>query len=325
MQNKTILFIGGSGYLGTNFIARYINDNIIVNYSRNESKQWELLNKFKNHKNLKNIIGDIADYEKLQKSIREINPNIIIIASALKHINYSEFDIHSSLRNNIEGIQNLYKLFYKKNYELLGLETVCFISSDKACNPISTYGICKALAEKIMQEMSNKIKNIKFITVRYGNVLDSSGSLIPLIKQKIINKEPLSLTHPEMTRFVMPVQQSIDLIEYAIKNGENGQIIVPKMLCIKVKDVFEIFCEEYGVGYTTSTMRFVEKINEELINKTQSLFTEIKGNYYHIHPCNSIPCNSNSFSVKSCQNILNKKELKEILLKYHLLLSLIHI
>ena len=316
MENNRILFIGGSGTLGQNFIKRYINSNKIYNMSRNENKQWELKNMFNNHSNLVNLIGDISDKNRLKTIINTVSPDIIIIASAMKHIDRCELDAYSSFKNNVLGVQNIAEILLENQYNI---KSVCFISTDKACNPISTYGICKSLSEKIIQNLALDINSIKFVNVRYGNVLDSSGSIIPVIRQRIKNNQELTLTDERMTRFIMPVSASIDLIEHAIKYGKSGETIVPEMMKVRVKDIIELFCEEYKYNYRLDCIRGIEKIHEELINEPQSLFTYKVDNYYHIVPAFQSIVNRDVFSVHSNSNLLSKEELKQLLIDFNLL------
>lgn len=311
MNNKKIFIFGGTGSLGQTLIKKYINNNFIINYSRDENKQWSLINKYKS-KNLINYIGDYNDNYNVKQALLFENPNIIIIASAMKHIDKCEFDVHSSYKNNFNGVKNVLDIISLNENELSKLECVCFISTDKACNPISSYGICKALSEKYVVSKAKKHNKTKFVIVRYGNVLNSRGSILEIIKNKIKSNEKLLLTNVEMTRFIMTLDESVSLIEYAILNGNNGETIIPKLSSMKIKDLIEIFCEKYNLKYEISGIRFIEKIHEDLINKTQSMYSYDVDNYYHIKaPFEKIISNEKIFEFTSAQKLLSKIELKK--------------
>jgi FlaA1/EpsC-like NDP-sugar epimerase len=249
IENKTILLFGGTGSLGNEFVKRYINNNIIYNYSRDECKHWQMKLDFNHNNNLQFIIGDIINKHKVEESILRIKPNIIVIASAMKHIDQCEYNTDQSLNTNLLGVKNILDIVEVHKNRLLGiLETVLFVSSDKACSPINVYGMCKALSETLIIEKAHYIKDFKFVNIRYGNVLNSRGSIIPLLHTigKDPNKKYFTLTNENMTRFVMTLEQSVDLIEHTILYGESGDTVVPKLISMKVKDLVEIFSEIYN-------------------------------------------------------------------------------
>ena len=325
MNNKTIFIFGGTGSLGYELNSRYINNNQIYNFSRDECKHWEMKLHFQANPNMHFIIGNVADKEIVEQSILRIQPNIIIIACAMKHIDQCEINTSESLKTNMLGTKNVIDSI-ETNIKLLpNLETVIFISSDKACSPINHYGLCKAMSESIMTEKAYYIKSVKFINVRYGNVLNSRGSIIPLL-HKIGNdpqKTHFTLTNNEMTRFVMTLEQSVDLIEYAILYGESGDIIIPKLISMKVVDLIEIFTEKYKKPICITGLRSGEKLVESLINSTQSgrLMFNSSGNYMHIKSAIKYPniMNHDMKDYNSHLNPLTKNELRIYLEKLALL------
>lgn len=290
IKGKTIMIFGGSGSLGNKLIDSYLADNRIINYSRDENKHWLMELKYKSD-NLTNIIGDIRCFEKVQQSLIRTNPNIVIVAAALKHVDRCEFESNECLATNILGLQNILKTMEINRVSLTNVETICFISTDKACSPVNIYGMSKAICENLMVEQSKYIKDIKLVTVRYGNILNSRGSIIPILEKKCTdpNCNQLTLTDPRMTRFVMTLEDSIQLIEYAIIHGCSGEIIIPKLRAMYIKDLMELFAEKYHKPIIVTGLRAGEKINETLINDTQSMRTVIKGVYYHIQPTYVIP------------------------------------
>ena len=272
--------------------------------------------KYNRHPNLRNIIGNMSNYHRVEQSLIRENPNVIIIAAAMKHIDRCEYASHESLNTNLLGIKNILDIIEHHKSSFTELETVVFISTDKACSPINIYGMCKALSEKLTIEKAHYVKDFKFVAVRYGNVLNSRGSIIPILhkKGKDDQVKEFTLTDERMTRFIMTLEESCDLIQYAIKEGRNGDIIIPKLRAMHVKDLFEIFSEIYNKPVRVMGLRVGEKLNEDLINETQSARTEDRGKYYHIRSNydNKI-INDKLFEYHSGQNVVNKDELKEYL------------
>jgi FlaA1/EpsC-like NDP-sugar epimerase len=313
MNNKKILIFGGSGSLGNCFIEKYISNNCIINYSRDESKHWAMGLKY-NTDNLKFIIGDIRDKERVEVSIVRENPNIIIIASALKHIDRCEFAVHESYLTNFKGTMNVIDTVEKYENVLTNLECVLFVSTDKACEPTNVYGMCKALSESAMVEKSLHVKNIKFVTVRYGNVLNSRGSILPLLDDIGNNKdrEYFTLTHPDMTRFVMTLEDSVNLIEHAILFAESGDIVIPKLISMKVKDLIELFSEKYNKPIKVTELRSGEKMLESLISETQAYrLVKSTDNYYYIKPSyKTVQTTEPVINYNSKLNPLNKEEIR---------------
>ena len=285
IANKIILLFGGTGSLGYEFVKRYIDNNIIYIYSRDECKHWKMKLDFNNNKNLHFIIGDIINSNKIEETLFRVKPNIIIIASAMKHIEQCEYNTDQSLNTNLLGVKNIIDLTEKHQIYLSSfLQTVLFVSSDKACSPINVYGMCKALSETLVVEKSYYVKNIKFVNIRYGNVLNSRGSIIPLLHTigTDAEKQYFTLTNENMTRFVMTLSQSVDLIEHTLINGDSGDIVVPKLISMKVKDLIEIFSEKYNKPIKIIGIKPGEKLLESLINQSQSARIQVNGEYTHI-------------------------------------------
>lgn len=323
IENKKILIFGGSGSLGYQLIKRYIDKNIIYNYSRDENKHWHMRNDFQNHNNLNYVIGDIINYSKVETTIKRIDPHIIIIAAAMKHVDYCELNVDACINTNLLGIKNILEVI-EKNDALLTTENIIFVSTDKACSPINTYGMCKAISEQFMIEKAYYLKSKSFTIVRYGNVLNSRGSIVPLLH--MIGKDPqksyFSLTHKDMTRFVMTLDQSVDLIEYAILHGNSGDIIVPTLVSMKLIDLFEIFSELYNKPVKLTSVRPGEKMMESLINETQSGRLVQGDNYYHIKNIFDYKETINVDNLKDYNskiNPLTKDELNDYLLKQKLI------
>ena len=325
IQNNTILLFGGTGSLGYEFVQRYISTNVIYNYSRDECKHWKMKLDFNNNSNLHFIIGDIINKNKVEETLLRVKPNIIVIASAMKHIDQCEYNTDQSLNTNLLGVKNILDSIEKYQTNLEGiLGSVLFVSSDKACSPINIYGMCKALSESLVVEKSHYIKSIKFINIRYGNVLNSRGSIIPLLH--VIgndnDKKFFTLTNDNMTRFVMTLENSVDLIEHSLINGDSGDTIIPTLISMKVKDLLELFSEKYNKPVKITGLRPGEKLLESLINKTQSGRIKHNGDYIHIksiYTFNENVDETQLIDYNSKLNPLKKEELKHFLNKLNLL------
>lgn len=326
LENKQILLFGGTGSLGYEITKRYINNNKIYNFSRDECKHWTMKLDFNHHPNLHFIIGDIIQIDKVQNAISRVNPDIIIIASAMKHIDQCELNQEQCINTNLLGVKNILNSVEILKH-MLKTECVLFVSSDKACSPINTYGMCKAISEQLIIEKAYYIPEIKFVNIRYGNVLNSRGSIIPLLHNigNDTGKAHFTITHPDMSRFVMTLSQSVDLIEYAILNGSSGDTVVPQLISMRVIDLIELFAEKYNKPIMKIPIRPGEKMMESLINETQSGRLEFKNNYYHIKSVhykegdNNMNYNCGIQDYNSKMNPLNKQELKHYLEGFGLL------
>lgn len=322
ISGKKILLFGGSGSLGNEFIKKYLNNNFITNYSRDECKHWKMSLKYKSD-NLKFIIGDIRDYNSVENAILREQPHIIIIMAALKHIDRCEYAIDECLKTNCIGPMNVLNTIEKNNDRLINLEVVVMVSTDKACEPTNVYGIAKALAESAIVEKSLYIKNRKFVNIRYGNVLNSRGSIIPILHEKGIDKDikEFTLTHENMTRFVMTLEDSVNLIEYAINYGESGDIVIPKLISLKLKDLLEIFSEKYNKPIKIIGLRPGEKLLESLISETQAMrLIKTEEGYMHIKPAyKNILMIEDIHNYNSKINPLTKEELFDYLNELKLL------
>jgi UDP-N-acetylglucosamine 4,6-dehydratase len=319
MINQTILIFGGTGSLGKELNKRYKDENIIYNFSRDENKHWQMKIQYNNHPNIKFIIGNVADKELVKRSIIRTKPTIIIIGSAMKHIDQCEINTGESIKNNLLGTQNILDVIEENKMVVKEhLKTVLFVSSDKACSPVNNYGFCKAMSETLVVEKAFFVPEIKFINVRYGNVLNSSGSIIPLLN-KIGNDENYSkftLTSDKMTRFVMTLEQSGNLIEYAILNGETGDTVIPKLVSMKLIDLFELFSKKYNKPIEITGIRAGEKLLESLINETQSSRVVVNNDYTHIKSAltTKMILNENIQDYNSKMNTLTKDELEKYLI-----------
>lgn len=316
--DKTILIVGGTGSLGNSLTDKYIKNNKIIIYSRSENNQWIMKKKYNDNNNLFFFIGDIRDKERLESCIFKYKPNIIIIAAALKHIDICENNINECINTNIDGIRNIVNIItgYSLIENISFLETVLFVSTDKACSPVNTYGMCKSISERVMIEKTQFLTKPKFINVRYGNVLSSRGSLLPFYKDLIKNKNLfLPVTNDKMTRFFMTLEDSVNLIEYSILYGDSGDTIVPKnIFSYKIIDIAKYFSNKYNIPIKITGIRPGEKIHETLISYTESLRTIEKDNFFIIKPTYSnISVNPPIFKNGEFNSLISVRELNDLI------------
>lgn len=326
IYDKKIFIFGGSGSLGNMIISQYLSHNRIVCYSRDECKHWKMGLKYNNNSNLSFCIGDVNDYKRIEKTLIREDPHIIILAAAMKHVDKCEYSINECFNTNLNGPKNVLDAVESVRVYLRSLESVCFISTDKACNPTNVYGLCKALGEKLFVERSRFIKDIKFVCIRYGNVLNSRGSIIPILhnKGRDPNVKEFTLNHIDMTRFIMTLDQSVDLIDYALMHGHSGDIIVPsKLISMRVKDLIEIFGDIYNKPIKISSIRPGEKINELLVNEMELHRVLETPDYIHITSPDTMLDNENQpenrDKYSSSLNPISKSDLHDYLKHYKLI------
>ena len=231
----------------------------------------------------------------------------------MKHIDKCEFETNESIGTNLMGTKNILDSIELHKLSLSNLKSVCFISTDKACSPVNIYGMCKAISEGLMVEKAKYISNFKFVVVRYGNVLNSRGSIIPMLHAmgQNNNVKEFKLTDERMTRFVMTLSQSVDLIEHALLYAETGDMVIPKLISLNVKDLLEIFSKIYNKPVLLTGLRPGEKLLESLINETQSARLIFGPNgYMYIKPSyKNILTNPDVKDYNSTINPLNKDDL----------------
>jgi FlaA1/EpsC-like NDP-sugar epimerase len=312
MKNKKILIIGGTGALGRTLIRRYQSENDILVFGRDEHKQVSL-SKEDWVGNIGFRIGDVKDKDSLNNIIEDYKPNIIINAAALKHVPICEQNPYESVNVNIIGHQNLIRAVKCSNHKI---ETLIFVSTDKACKPINVYGMCKAISERLYIEYANQQKDIKVCLVRYGNVLESTGSVIPFFKS-ILNqgKKKLPITDERMTRFLLTLDRAIDLIDWTYTNETHGMIAVPKIESFQITDIADALLKWKGIEdgeLEFIGIRFGEKLHEEMISDVEWMRTIDMGENYLItdNIINNEPNSYNSFDSK-----MNKTDVYEFLKK----------
>ncbi len=271
IKNKKIFITGGAGFLGKKIIERYYDHNEITIYSRDEAKHYYLQKIFPK---IKCVIGDINDYENLKRSGK--NHDIGIFAASLKQIGAVDQNYEVAVRTIINGAINSRKCAEENEYE-----SACFISSDKSRAATTLYGAMKFVGGESFIVNANENSKTKLSTAIYGNVLNSTGSIIPLIWHSINNNYALNLYSSEMTRFMLTIDEAVDTIETALTL--NGFNVIPRAKSCLIKDLFEIYAEYFGLKYVLTQPRISEKIHEIMIAKEEISRVTESGDYYLMH------------------------------------------
>lgn len=276
-----VTIVGGSGSLGWTLTRRLLDAGCTVQVvSRDELKQHLMEMSFAGER-LVTHLGDMRDRDAILRALRWFDPHVVVLAAALKQIERCESSPHECVLTNVDGIDNCLDACVAVHSETGSLNSVLFVSSDKATEPSSVYGMTKALAERMVVNQARRHPEMRWLAVRYGNVVASRGSLLPRMHEVASAGHDLSLTSPQMTRFVMTLDQSVQLIENAMLFGSSGDTFVPGGLrAIAIKDVVEAFAAAYGVGVRVTGMRAGEKVHESLVSPVEALRTRrcaIKG------------------------------------------------
>ncbi|MBT6170611.1 MAG: polysaccharide biosynthesis protein [Flavobacteriaceae bacterium] len=277
-KNKTLLITGGTGSFGNAVLEMFIESDIaeIRIFSRDEKKQDDMRRKYHNSK-LKFHIGDVRNKDSINNAMKGVD--FVFHAAALKQVPSCEFYPMEAVRTNILGTSNVVDVAVDN-----GVKKVICLSTDKAVYPINAMGVSKAMMEKVFVAKSRTSGDTKIIGTRYGNVMASRGSVIPLFHNQLINNKPLTITNPEMTRFMMTLENAVELVLYAFENGENGDIFVQKapsstigQLADVMKDIYKSKSEIKNIG-----VRHGEKMHETLLSKEERLISEDLNNYFRI-------------------------------------------
>ena len=329
LNNKSILITGATGSFGKAFVKtilkKYPKIKKIVLFSRDELKQFELqrdLDPLK-IKCLRFFLGDIRDKDRLMIAFRGID--IVVHAAALKQVPASEYNPFEFIKTNIIGAQNILEAALFNN-----VKKIVALSTDKASSPINLYGATKLCSDKLFlaaQNMFGETNKLSITVVRYGNVLASRGSVIPFFKNQLKEKNYVTVTHKDMTRFSIFLDQGVDTVLWSIKYAKGGEIIIPKAPSMRILDLAKIIAQK---KIKIVGKRPGEKISEELISIDESFNTIDLGKYYAILPEINYNRNLNFykkiFKVKKFTNnisynseenkiFLNLKDIKKILKK----------
>ncbi len=327
-KDKVLLITGGTGSFGNAVLKRFLNTNIkeIRVFSRDEKKQEDMRIKYKNDK-IKFYIGDVRDYRSVQAAMDGVD--YIFHAAALKQVPSCEFFPVEAVKTNILGTENVLEAAINK-----GVKKVIVLSTDKAAYPINAMGMSKALMEKVAVAKGRDLKEGQTVIcrTRYGNVMASRGSVIPLFCDQIEKGLPLTITNGNMTRFMMTLEDAVDLVIYAFKYGEQGDLFVQKAPAATIDTLAEAVKE---LKNSNSEIKYIgsrhgEKMYEVLVTKEEMLNAKDLGDYYCIKSDNR-NLNYQKYEVEGNEKLtqieeynsdntkrLNKEEMKELLLKLDL-------
>lgn len=296
-----IIITGGAGYLGKNLISRFYSQHEIVCFSRDEAKHYLLKKQFPK---VDFRLGDIRNFDRFRDAAKGCNCGIF--AASLKQISACDENPQEAVNTIVQGALNS-----RRVAEDLKFQSACFISSDKACAATTLYGAAKFLAEQSF--ILNK-SNIRLAACRYGNVTNSTGSIIPVIIDAINHGYSVPLFSDQMTRFMLSIHEAVSLIERSL--ACSGVTVIPEVHSFKIKDLFEIYQAKFGLKYHLSQPRIGEKIHETMICPEESTRVLKVGGDFILHP--SLVYNTNYFPNKeycSRDYVISKDELYDILAK----------
>ncbi len=325
-KNKTLLITGGTGSFGNAVLARFLDSDIqeIRIFSRDEKKQDDMRHRLQNLK-VKFYIGDVRDRRSVDNVMR--GADYVFSAAALKQVPSCEFFPMEAVRTNIIGTDNVLDSAIQH-----GVKNVVVLSTDKAAYPINAMGMSKALMEKVAIAKGRALGDEATTTIcctRYGNVMASRGSVIPLWIDQIKSGKPITVTDPNMTRYMMTLDDAVDLVLYAFEHGRNGDLFVQKAPAATLKVLATALKELYNADNEIKIIgtRHGEKLYETLVTREEMVKAQDMGNYYRI-PCDDRDLNYDKYFIEGNENIsriedyhshntrqLNVAGMKELLLK----------
>ena len=304
MKGKKIFITGGAGYLGSNLVRRYIDQNEVTVYSRDEAKHYYLKKRFPK---VNCIIGDVRNFDLMKRSAQ--GHDIGIFAASLKQIGAVDQNVEESARVIVDGALNS-----RRVAEEVGMEAACFISTDKSRAATTIYGAMKFVAGESFIVNSDK-SPVRLSSAIYGNVLNSTGSVIPLMWDAINKGYELTLYSDKMTRFMIDIEEAMDLIEYGLE--VDGYNVIPNLKAFLVKDLFEIYADKFGLKYKAGVPRISEKLHEMMISieETPRTYYNEKLDSYFMH-YGKLATDPIDFEFTSDRTVVTKQELEKLLDSY---------
>lgn len=325
LNSKTLLITGGTGSFGNAALDRFLNTDIgeIRIFSRDEKKQDDMRHRYKNDK-IKFYIGDVRDYDSIHSAMRGVD--FVFSAAALKQVPSCEFYPLEAVKTNVEGTANTIEAAID-----CGVRRLVVLSTDKAVYPINAMGMSKALMEKVMVAKSRNVdaERIRMSGTRYGNVMASRGSVIPLFIRQIKAGQPLTVTDPNMTRFMMSLPDAVDLVLFAFEHCQQGDIFVQKAPAATIEDLAYVLRDIFNGSNEIRVIgtRHGEKLYETLLAREEAVKAVDLGDYYRV-PADTRDLNYGKFFEDGDQRVnraeeynshntrrLNRAELRELLLK----------
>jgi UDP-glucose 4-epimerase len=296
-QNRTVVITGGTGSLGKVLTHRLLSGSTgtpkkIIIFSRDEAKQHFMRVEYQHKKKvtdeiiyhnfeqlLEFRIGDVRDYHSVCSVLK--GADMVINAAALKQVPSCEYFPFEAVQTNIAGAENIVRAIRENDYPI---ETVVGVSTDKACKPVNVMGMTKAIQERVFISANLTVSSTRFICVRYGNVLASRGSVIPLFHEQIRNGGPVTITTEDMTRFLLPLERAVDTIVAAVQHAAPGETFVPKVPSARIVDVAKALIGDRAVDVVVTGIRPGEKVHEIMVSDEEAWRTFPRGEYYAIKP-----------------------------------------
>lgn len=337
LADKNIVVTGGTGSLGKVLVRRLLTGEIglpkkITVFSRDEAKQHDMRLAYQHRKvatdeviyhNFEQLlqfrIGDVRDLHSVSTVLRDAE--IVFNAAALKQVPSCEYFPYEAVQTNVMGAENIVRAIREHR---LPVDTVVGVSTDKACKPVNVMGMTKAVQERIFVRANLDSANTRFICVRYGNVLASRGSVIPLFHEQVSHGGPVTITTSDMTRFLLSLEQAVDTIFAALKNARPGETYIPRVPSARVTDIADVLIGDRPIDTKITGIRPGEKVHEILVSEEEAHRTTPRGAYYVIMPMLpellSAKIESPLQKEYSSNDILmSKHELTELLKKHDLL------
>jgi len=338
-EDKTILITGGTGSLGKTFVKRVLTGEQgtpkkVIVFSRDEAKQHkmrvEYLNRrittdetiFNNFKNaLEFRIGDVRNYPDIVSAVRDAD--IIVNAAALKQVPTCEYFPYQAVLTNCKGVYNLIRAIEESDYHS---EVVVGVSTDKACKPVNVMGMSKAIQERLFISANILSKKTRFVCVRYGNVLASRGSVIPLFHDQILSGGPVTITNGKMTRFLLPLNKAVDTVFSAIQTAKAGETYIPRISSATMQNIAKTLIDNRQIEIKVIGTRPGEKQHEIMVSEEEISRTIARGDYYVIGPMlpelfNNEKNTALTKEYSSADNPLDLTGTCELLRKYRLMVE----
>jgi len=299
LDNKRVLITGGTGSLGESLVRRLLTGEMgrpssVTVFSRDETKQHYMRLRYMQRasatdeiiyenslRSLKFRIGDVRDYSSVVQAVK--TADVVFHAAAMKQVPTCDYYPFEAVQTNVGGAQNLVRAIKESSTPV---ETVIGISTDKACKPVNVMGMTKALQERVLIQANLECPNTRFMCVRYGNVISSRGSVIPLFLDQISNGSDITVTHQEMTRFLISLDRSVDTVFAVLQFGKKGETFVPSVPAARVVDIVEALKNSQGkqVNINITGIRPGEKLHEILVSEEERHRTTQRNGYYVIRP-----------------------------------------
>ena len=339
LKDKRVLVTGGTGSLGKVLVRRLLTGEIglpkqITVFSRDEAKQHSMRLAFQHLRNatdeiiyhnfeqlLQFRIGDVRDPHSVATALR--NADVVFNAAALKQVPSCEYFPYEAVQTNVIGAENIIRAIHENS---LPVDTVVGVSTDKACKPVNVMGMTKAVQERLFIRANLDSPGTRFICVRYGNVLASRGSVIPLFHEQIRRHGPVTLTTTEMTRFLLSLEQAVDTIFAALKEAEPGETYIPRVPSSLVTHIAEALIGEEKIEIVVTGIRPGEKVHEILVSEEEAYRTIERGDYYVIKPMlpelrRTEDIQPIGHEYSSADNVMSRGEVSELLKRHKLLIS----